>query len=181
MLRRNALILAPHLLLSSALAPGRGTARAQARAEAGPEGRPGGERVVLSVSGLVAPRAEGGEHHFTLAALEALGLTSLQTETPWTQGSQTFSGVPLEQLMRAVGARGEELVCTALNRYHTIVPRRDGTENGALLATRLLGQPMRVRELGPVWLVYPWSARPDLQNQTFHERAIWQLRHIEVR
>jgi hypothetical protein len=39
---------------------------------------------------------------------------------------------------------------------------------------------MRVREKGPIWLIYPWSARPELKTAVFNNRAIWQLRRLEV-
>ncbi|PWC27436.1 oxidoreductase [Pseudoroseomonas aestuarii] len=175
MLRREALFLAPGLLVPGLRLAGSGCAQAQAAA---PDGAVE-SRVILSVSGRVAP-AEGGAHPFSLSRLEALGLVALRTETPWTQGPQNFSGVPLERLLAAVQAGGETLRCTAINRYQIVVPREDGARHGAVLATRLDGEPMRVRDRGPVWLVYPWSERPALQRPLFYERSIWQLRSIEA-
>ena len=137
-------------------------------------------RTVLSVTGLVAPAPAGG-WNFTLAELEGLGLVEMRTATPWTRGEQAFSGVPLLRLLEHVGARGELLRASALNDYTVEVPASDARNNGAILVTRLDGQPMKVRDRGPVWLLYPFSGRPDLDNARIHERAIWQLRRIEVR
>lgn len=137
-------------------------------------------RVVLTVSGRI--RAGGGatSADFTLEALEALGLEELVTETAWTQGPQRFSGVKLSRVLQSVGANGTTMQAVALNNYAVTVPVEDAEANEAFLATRLDGQPMRVREKGPIWLIYPWSARPELKTTVYNNRAIWQLRRIEV-
>ena len=51
---------------------------------------------------------------------------------------------------------------------------------GAFLATRIDGQPMRVKDKGPIWIVYPWSGNPALDTPPFHARSIWQLRSLRV-
>ncbi|MCG7363331.1 molybdopterin-dependent oxidoreductase [Roseomonas sp. ACRSG] len=131
---------------------------------------------ILTVDG----RLPGGPRDFTLAALEALGMRSLRTITPWTREVQHFSGVPLLWLLDALGVTATSLRAEALNRYSTPRAREDATERHALLATRLDGQPLRVRERGPVWLVFPWSQRPDLDRPEVHERAVWQLRRLSL-
>jgi hypothetical protein len=37
-----------------------------------------------------------------------------------------------------------------------------------------------VRNRGPVWIVFPWSARPALETALVRQRAIWQLARIEI-
>lgn len=162
-MRRRALILTlPFAALAAT--PRRGAAQA-------------GGRTVLSVSGRIA----GATRHFDLAALEALGRTDLATRTSWTgTAMQHFSGVPLARLLAEVGAEGGMLRAVALNDYAVDVPVQDATR-GAFLATRAEGEPLRVRDRGPVWLVYPWTQHPELDVPTFRERSIWQLRRIEVR
>lgn len=94
---------------------------------------------------------------------------------------QSFSGVTLARLLRAAGADAPaRLRAEALNRYGTELLPEDAAANGALLATRLDGTPMRVRDRGPLWLVFPWSQRPDLASPQVYERSIWQLRRIEI-
>ena len=160
-MRRRSLAALAGLLSVASLHP--------ARAQAAP--------VVLTVSGGAAP----APRDFTLAEFEALGLREMSTATPWTQGLQNFSGVPLELLLRAMGGEGVARIrAEALNRYAVEVPASDGARLGAFLATRVDGQPMRVRDRGPVWLIYPWTARPELDRPELHERAIWQLRRIEL-
>jgi hypothetical protein len=163
MLRRH-LALLPILALAA-------PARAQ-----GPAGR-----EVLLVTGRIAEshRAQGAR--FDLAALEALGRTELVTRTAWTGAEpQRFAGVPLARLVEAVGAAGEVLRGVALNDYAIRAPLAELLRDGAFLATRQDDQPLRIRDRGPVWMIFPWSERPSLDNAVVRERAIWQLRRIEI-
>lgn len=133
--------------------------------------------VVLTVEGQVA----GGETiDLTLEQIEALGFETLRTATPWTRGPQAFGGVPLRSLLRGLGVSGD-MVASALNHYNVTIPAEDAERHGAFLATRLDGEPLRLRNRGPIWLIYPWSLRPELDQPPYHERAIWQLRRLEVR
>jgi hypothetical protein len=163
-----------HLLAALAAAP---LAHALGQANAQPAA---GGRVVLTVSGRIRAGGGASSADFTLEALEALGLEQLVTETAWTTGPQRFSGVKLAKLLHSVGANGTTMQAVALNNYAVTVPVEDAEDNQAFLATRLDGQPMRVREKGPIWLIYPWSARPELKTAVFNNRAIWQLRRLEV-
>lgn len=133
--------------------------------------------VVLSLTGRLRPP---GVRHLTLADLEGLGLEALNTVTPWTRSAQPFSGVPLRRLLEAVGVREGKMLATAVNRYSVVIPAEDAWAHGAFLATRVEGRPMRLRDRGPIWLLYPWSERAELDRPIYHERAIWQLRQIEV-
>ena len=138
---------------------------------------PAAAGVVLSLAG-----APGGPREWTLEELEALGMAQLVTVTPWTRSPQRYSGVPLLRLMQAVAAPPQaSLRAEALNRYAVEVPAQDVWHSGAMLATRLDGEPMRVRDRGPIWLIYPWTYRPELDRPDVNERSIWQLRRIELR
>lgn len=159
-------------LLPSTFDPG----TAWAQSAAAPRGR-----VVLTVKGTAGEAGRGGPANFTLDELEALGTTELETETPFTPGPVRFTGVPLRRLLEAVGAEGETIRATALNDYAVDIPREDATRHGVLLATRVDGKPMAVRDKGPVWVVYPWRGNPELSNPLYVARSIWQLRSIEIK
>jgi hypothetical protein len=135
-------------------------------------------RAVLRVSGALG---QPGEADFDLAELEALGATTLATRTAWTgDATPSFTGLPLARLLEAVRAGDGDLRAVALNDYAVTVPREDAARHGAFLATRQDGVPLRIRDRGPIWLIYPWSARPELDTPAFRNRAIWQLRQIHV-
>ncbi len=137
-------------------------------------------RPLLRMTGRLDPSLSPAGVSYDLAGFEALGATDLVTRTPWTRGGPIrFTGVPLTRLLASVGARGEMLRVQALNDYAVNVPAEDA-RLGAFLATRQDGRPLRIRDLGPLWLIYPWSSRPELDSGVYRERSVWQLTAIEV-
>jgi hypothetical protein len=40
---------------------------------------------------------------------------------------------------------------------------------------------MTVRDKGPLWIVYPYDAKPEYRQELIYSRSIWQLDHIEVK
>lgn len=140
---------------------------------------PEGE-VLLAVGGDIARTNAGAELHLDLALLDSLPQHEFATATIWTEGVIVFRGVLLRDLLAAAGARGTALRLTALNDYEITMPVADVAEDGPLLAYRLNGKPMTVREKGPVWVVYPYDANPQYRTEQAYSRSVWQLERIEV-
>ncbi len=51
-------------------------------------------------------------------------------------------------------------------------------EDGGVLATRMNGKPIPIRDKGPVWLVFPSAERPDLASADKAHMWIWQVDEI---
>ena len=83
--------------------------------------------------------------------------------------------------MQTVGANGERLVAVALNDYSAELPMEDVAKYNVILALKRNGEYMPVRDKGPLFIVYPFDSNPDLKNQKFYSRSVWQLARIEVR
>jgi hypothetical protein len=141
-----------------------------------PEGR-----VLLDVTGRIARPNAGEAARLDFALLDSLPQASFETRTPWFDGPRRFSGVAGAALLEALGAGGAEVVAVALNDYRVTIPVEDFRATGLILATRLDGQPIPVREKGPIWIIYPFDAEARLRNQVFYTRSIWQLRRLEFR
>jgi hypothetical protein len=139
------------------------------------------DRVVLTVTGAIGVTNAPGRADFDLAALERLGLRRLTTWTPWTDGDLRFEGVWARRLMEAVRARGTAVDALALNDYEQTIPLEDFDKYDVLLATRVNGQRLRVRDKGPIWIVYPWSEHPELDDFATREKSVWQLSALHVR
>jgi len=135
------------------------------------------DKVVLTVSGKVT---NGEAVDFTLAELEALGTASITTSSPWESNAITFTGVPLATLMRVVGATGEKAAIVALNKYRTEIPVSDFTDHGVILASRKNGEPMPISDKGPLFVVYPFDDKPELNTEVYHSRSAWQVRSIII-
>ena len=139
------------------------------------------DQVILTVTGAIANTTAPGRADFDRANLEHLGLTKLVTWTPWTEGEIEFEGVLARRLMAAVGAKGTEVHATALNQYEEAIPLADFQSYDVLLALCMNGRPMRVRDKGPIWIIYPWADHPELDDFLTREKSVWQLTTLDVR
>jgi hypothetical protein len=142
--------------------------------------KPAGD-VILTVTGHVTHPNAGESAQFDLAMLEALASRTGTMETPWTTGKITFSGPLLSAVLDAAGASGETLTVKALNDYAADVPMSDARDFETMLATRMDGQIMSVRDKGPLFMIYPFDANPDLYNEKYFSRSVWQIKEIEVK
>jgi hypothetical protein len=145
-------------------------------AVAQPAATPAGPQL-LEITGSV----EGKSVKFDLAGLEKIGRKTLKTSTKWTQGQIEFEGVPMADLLKAVGAKGAEIVAVAINDYKVTIPIADFAKHNVVLAYRRDGQTMPVRDKGPLWIMYPFDENPDLKTDLYYSRCAWQLKAIEVR
>src|SRR5438045_7440451 len=73
--------------------------------------------VVLTVSGDIEAHNSADGAQFDMAMLEKLPQRSFVTKTPWYPAPHKFTGVPLRELLAAVGARGKTVKAIALNDY----------------------------------------------------------------
>ncbi|MBB4120629.1 oxidoreductase [Martelella radicis] len=137
--------------------------------------------VILTVSGKIGvANSADATASFDLAMLDAMPQTSFETATIWTEGVARYSGVELAVLLDAVDADGSQLLMTALNDYAIELPARDAVPGGPILATRVDGKPLSVRDKGPIWVIYPFDDKPAYKTEVVYSRSIWQLKSIEV-
>lgn len=136
--------------------------------------------VVLTVSGNVEKTNAGKTTVLDLKMLEALETTTIETTTIWTEGTQVFQGVSLKALVEELGIKGTMLRASAINDYTVEVPMSDAVEGGALVAYRLNGENMSVRDKGPLWIIYPYDSDADYRTEVIYSRSIWQLDRIEA-
>lgn len=141
--------------------------------------RPGGE-VILTISGAIERRNADDSATFDLAMLEKLGVTTIRTSTPWTDGTQAFTGVLMRDILRAVGAHGDTVNAIARNNYSYRIPVSDFLEFPVLLAFAVNDVPLQLRDKGPLWIVYPRDEFPELATQMIERRMVWQLRALVI-
>lgn len=136
--------------------------------------------VILTVSGAIDTTNADNMAQFDLPMLEALGGKVVETSTIWTDGTQTFQGVPLNVLVERLGFKGNKLRATAINDYAVEIPASDAVEGGPIIAYRLNGETMSVRDKGPLWIIYPYDADASFRSEVVYSRSIWQLDRIEA-
>ncbi|MBM6595185.1 molybdopterin-dependent oxidoreductase [Microvirga pudoricolor] len=139
------------------------------------------EKPILTISGKIDTTNKDGTAQFDRPMLEALGMTTIETTTPWYSGPVKFEGVSLSKLMKQVGASGERVSIVALNDYSSEIPIEDFEKYNVILAVKRNGEYMPVRDKGPLFIVYPFDSNPDLKSQTFYSRSVWQVAKIVVK
>ena len=138
--------------------------------------------VMFVVSGAIANTNGGGQARFDQAMLERIGLATLVTTTPWTEGRIAFEGVRARDLMAAVGATaGREVTAVALNDYKVTIPGADLQRADVLLAFRQDGRTLPVRDRGPIWIIYPIESGSSIQSMEARAKMVWQLKELQIR
>ena len=135
---------------------------------------------ILTVSGRIGVFNEGSTARFDRQMLEAIGMVSFVTATPWYDGPVTFEGPLMTKLMQMVDARGDTVTAVALNDYVTEIPISDFARYGVILALKRNGSYMPVRDKGPLFIVYPYDSDPVLKHRRYYSRSAWQVTRINV-
>ncbi|MCP4697173.1 MAG: oxidoreductase [Gammaproteobacteria bacterium] len=154
----------------------------QAAAEAAALETPEGE-VILTVKGNIArPNSREGAE-FDLPMLEKLPQKTVKTSTRWTEGTQIFQGVLVTELLSHVEAAGEKIQAIALDGYASpLLPVSDMKKYGVIMALKKNGKYLKIRDKGPIWLMYPLDDFPELKNDKLTQyKLIWHLRALEVK
>jgi len=136
--------------------------------------------VILLVTGNIGVTNTDGGAAFDRQMLYDLGLTEVETSTPWTDGVPSFTGVLARTVLERVAAEGATVKASALNDYTVSIPMEDFQNHDVLLATEMNGQEMQVSDKGPIWIVYPRDDVPELQDRRLHDRWVWQLKAMHV-
>ncbi|MCA0918695.1 MULTISPECIES: molybdopterin-dependent oxidoreductase [Halomonas] len=139
------------------------------------------ERVILTLSGQLTSPNVDEEAHFDARMLESLPQHDVTTGNPWIDGQSRFSGPLLRDVLAAAGAEGSELRVIAIKDYESLIPAEDAEQHDVILAMRRDGEPMRIRDKGPLFVVYPFDDEPELKTNIYFSRSVWQVARIEVR
>ena len=124
-----------------------------------------------------------GEDRYTLSLseIESPGLHEVTMRHP--EGPQgTFAGVWLDALLKQQGLDEVGRVrFIAEDGYTTFLSPENRRDKAYLLVTRLDGEPVKQKDLGPFMLIVPDDAQAALDGSVSITRWIWAVRKIEVR
>ena len=136
--------------------------------------------VAASASPATLTVTVGGQDKvYSIEELEALGLTNFQTTTTWTDGAQLFEGVLLSDIAKAYGIDKGTVTVTAINAYAADIDIGEVLSVPVMLATRMNGERMSVRDKGPFWVVYPRDTLPDYADERHNYKWVWQVSSLK--
>lgn len=136
--------------------------------------------VLLTVGGDIAIPNQDDLAVFDRARLESLPQQTFTTSTNWTEGTQTFSGPALSDVLAAAGAGEGSITAIALNDYAVAIARSEIGEDAPIIATRIDGEPFSIRNKGPLWIVFPFDSDPVFQTELTYSLSVWQLAQLIV-
>lgn len=137
-------------------------------------------KVILTLTGKIGEKNAGDTAVFDLAMLEKLPQQTFTTQTPWDKKPVKFTGPLLRDVLAAAKASGTSLKASALNDYKTAIPMEDVMRFDMVLAHKINDQAIPVRTKGPLFIVYPFNTRQELQSAVYYERSAWQLKSIDI-
>jgi hypothetical protein len=138
------------------------------------------EHGILTVTGKISSTNSGGGALFDLPMLEKLGVSRLETSTAWTEGTPVFEGVLVSDLLKALGAKGDTITAVALNDYKVEIPISDFTAFPVILAYKMNGEILKIRDKGPLWFIYPQDQYPELKTKQTQNKWVWQIKEIQI-
>lgn len=115
------------------------------------------------------------------AALAALPQVEFETTTPWTLGTHRYRGPTLKSVLAAQQVDSASAIdVAALNGYQQRVDLSLFAKVPLTLVRYQDDKPLTRRNKGPLWLLVPLSAHPDMDVSAIHNNMVWQVIRIEV-
>jgi hypothetical protein len=111
--------------------------------------------------------------------LASLPTHEITTATPWT-ASARFSGPRFTDVLAQLGAHGSKVSLIAIDDYKVDLSMADIERYQPVLALSMNGEGLPPRGRGPFWLMFPFDNHPELQNDAWYFRAIWQIDRIRI-
>lgn len=140
---------------------------------------PTGE-VILTISGKIGETNRGNVAVFDLEMLQKLPQQTFVTKTPWDKNPTKFTGPFLRDVLSAVKSSGKTLTALALNDYKTTIPADDANLFDIIVAHKIDDTPIPVRTKGPLFIIYPFDSKPELNTSKYYGRSAWQLKSLKV-
>ncbi|MFQ2546054.1 hypothetical protein ACK305_01985 [Aeromonas caviae] len=115
------------------------------------------------------------------AALAALPQVEFETATPWTLGTHRYRGPTLKSVLAAQQVDSASAIdVAALNGYQQRVDLSLFAKVPLTLVRYQDDKPLTRRNKGPLWLLVPLSAHPDMDVSAIHNNMVWQVIRIKV-
>lgn len=117
---------------------------------------------------------------YDMAFLKSLPQHSFVSQTPWFKKPVTFTGPLLRDVLAAAKVKGSMVYAVAIDEYRAQIPFSDCLQYDMILAHQIDGETLTPKNKGPLFVVYPYDSKSELQSVRFYERSIWQLKSLRV-
>ena len=115
-----------------------------------------------------------------MASLKKLPQKTFTTQTPWFKEPVTFTGPLLRDVLANAQLKGKMLDAVALDDYKSKIPVSDMMNFDVILAHSINGEQLTPKNKGPLFIVYPFDSKKELQAVLYYQRCVWQLKSLIV-
>lgn len=112
--------------------------------------------------------------------IEATGMQSIKTVTPWTNGVVHFEGSPIQDVLAQSGITGRNVTALAFDDYAVSISAETIAEYAPIIATRLNGEFLTLDDKGPFWIIFDFDDIPEERSTELWSQAVWHLIEFEV-
>ena len=137
-------------------------------------------KAILTIAGKVGDKNTASGADFDLPMLEKLPQKSFTTNTPWDKNPIKFTGPLLRDVLAAAKASGSQIRAVAVNDYATTIPMSDTQQFDVILAHKMNDLAIPARTKGPLFIIYPFDAKPELNAPVYKDRSAWQVRTLNI-
>lgn len=112
--------------------------------------------------------------------LENLPQTEFAVVDPYLKKRVVYKGVLLKDLVAAYAKPDTTKIrLRAIDEYRAEFIREEWVRFDIMLATRMNGKHMGIRENGPARIVLPYDTAKDIDKTLYKPKWIWQVNRIE--
>jgi hypothetical protein len=132
---------------------------------------------MLSVEGRIANTNDPTHSIYRISESDLLNFPvhSITTSTTWTPRA-TFTGPLLSDVLKRAGAQTDLVELHTLDDYSYTVHVSEAGRYGAILAYSMNGVRLKIRDFGPLFLVYPRDSYPaQLTGAAADAKFVWQI------
>lgn len=137
-------------------------------------------KVILTIAGKIAAKNSASAAVFDRTMIEKLPQQNFTTKTPWDKNPIQFTGPLLRDVLAAAQANGTTIKAVALNDYMTSIPLDDARKFDVIVAHKMNGAEIPIKTKGPLFIVYPFDSKKELQSTVYYERSAWQLKSLTI-
>lgn len=131
---------------------------------------------------ILTVEAHGRIIGYTFKELENLPQVYIRTKNNYVDDTTLFSGPTLRSILEQADiGRNDEIELHALNDFFVIAPAMDAYDYNVILAILMNGKKMSIRDKGPIWVIYPTDENPELYDDVYSSRLVWQLDKITLK
>ena len=136
--------------------------------------------VILEVSGNIQVTNSDDVAEFDRDMINSIKSRTIITNNHVVKDPVKYEGPILAEILKVVKGTGSVVRVYALDDYVAELKFKDVEKYQIILATHEAGKQLTVADKGPLFVVFPFKDHPELQQDTFYNQSVWQVKAVEI-